>query len=271
MRRERPVISLTTDFGGADGFVGTMKGIILKICPDAVLVDITHEVAPQDVVGAALVLGAAYRYFPLGTVHLAVVDPGVGGRRRALVVSTPSYLFVAPDNGLLSFPLKEKGARAFELTNRRWFLPEVSATFHGRDLFAPAAAHLALGADPKEAGGEVSDPKELIFPAPRLEPSEAGPLIEGEIIYIDRFGNLITNIDRPFMERAFPGFRGAEVRVGGGGPPCPLCACYEEAPQGAPAALFNSWSYLEIFFPSASARDRLGAQRGTLVTVIPRN
>ncbi len=270
MNRKKPVISLTTDFGRDDGFVGTMKGVILGICPDAALVDITHEVAPQDVQGAALILKAAYRYFPPGTVHLAVVDPGVGGTRRALVVSTPTSLFAAPDNGLLTFVLKKEGTEIFELTNRRWFLPEVSATFHGRDVFAPAAAHLALGADPEEAGTKISDAQELTWPAPLLKHSGEGPRVEGEVIHVDRFGNLMTNIDRPFLEKVLPGFDGAEVRVEDA-PASPLVSYYQAAREGVPAALFNSWGYLEVFCRSANARERLGARRGTPVTVIPRN
>jgi S-adenosylmethionine hydrolase len=190
----QPIITLITDFGQTDSYVGAMKGVILGICPEAALVDISHEIRPQAVQQAAYVLSTATPYFPAGSVHLAVVDPGVGTERRPVVVQTESALYVAPDNGLLSLVLKGEGARAaVHLTEPRYGLSQVSATFHGRDIFAPAAAHLACGTAPSEMG-EPFSPSELIS-LPMLEPQlRPDGHWEGTILHIDHFGNLVTNV-----------------------------------------------------------------------------
>jgi len=188
-----PIITLTTDFGTADGYVGTMKGIILGIAPHVRLVDISHEITPQNVRQAAYVLYTAYPFFPPGTIHLAVVDPGVGGTRRPIALRTPVGYFVGPDNGILSYVMACEPVEALvELADPRYRLPHVSHTFHGRDVFAPAAAHLAAGVPIAALGPPVADP--VTFPPPRLEVGPDG--ITGEVLHADRFGNVITSIGR---------------------------------------------------------------------------
>jgi hypothetical protein len=205
--RENPVITLTTDFGTGDPYVGIMKGVILGINPRAVVVDLCNDVQPQNILQAAFLIGTSHRFFPQGSIHLVVVDPGVGTSRRALLLLTPSASFIAPDNGVLSYVVREgfgeevpslsggrvalpAGYRAFSLTNPRYWLHPVSATFHGRDIFAPAAAHLSLGTPPEKLGEEVKDLTWLPIPEPRRE----GDALEGQVLHIDRFGNLITSI-----------------------------------------------------------------------------
>lgn len=186
-----PLISLLTDFGLKDPFVGEMKAIILSICPSARIVDITHEVEKFNIRSGSFLLAGAVRYFPSGTVHLAVVDPGVGSKRRPIVVQSPRSLFVGPDNGLLIPAAQAEGeTRVFELKNRKLTLEEVSTTFHGRDIFAPAAAHLACGFPVNEVGPEITD---YVKPC-LLEPKYAGDSAKCEIVYVDSFGNLITNL-----------------------------------------------------------------------------
>lgn len=184
---------MTTDFGTADGYVGAMKGVILSITPDARMVDISHEIAPQNVRQGAVVLDSAYPYFPSRSVHLVVVDPGVGSNRRAIAVGSPAGRFVAPDNGVLSFVLAREAVEAVvELLNPLYRLPVLSDTFHGRDLFAPAAAHLAAGVPLRDLGPAVKHP--VAIPLPRLAIGSDG--VTGEVLHVDRFGNVITSICR---------------------------------------------------------------------------
>lgn len=257
-----PIVTFTTDFGVWDGFVGTMKGVALGICPGLTIVDISHDVPPQDVRTGGLILRAAHSYFPKGTIHVAVVDPGVGSGRRAVLVEDDRYLFLGPDNGILTFALEGVGATVREISNRDWLLAQPSATFHGRDVFAPAAAHLAAGADPGDAGPAVSDAVRTPLPTPLVEVNEGqgAARIHGVVIHVDRFGNLITNVDRPSFEKtsALAGDGGARVflherKV------AELVGFYQEAQQDKPAALFNSWGFLEVFVPSGDASDLLNA------------
>ncbi len=189
-----PIITLLTDFGLGDAYVGIMKGVILSLSPDARLVDLSHEVPPQEVLSGAMVLQSAWRYFPPGTIHLAVVDPGVGSSRRALAAAGREQFFVGPDNGLFSLVFAEQAPlMVVSLENPQYFLAKVSATFHGRDIFAPVAAHLSLGVPLTAFGPALSDPVGLDFPAPEFGEEE----VDGQIISCDHFGNLISNI--PFM------------------------------------------------------------------------
>lgn len=190
-----PIITLTTDFGISDAYVGTMKGVMLGIAPDAQMVDLTHDVAPQDVEQAAFVLYTAWRFFPPHAVHLVVVDPGVGSARRAIALRTAHGRFVGPDNGVFSYVVALDPAEvAVELTREEYHLRRASETFHGRDIFAPVAAHLATGVPIIEFGPSVSDP--VTFPPPRLR---IGPrVVLGEVLHIDHFGNAITSIGRLF-------------------------------------------------------------------------
>jgi S-adenosylmethionine hydrolase len=187
-----PIVTLTTDFGTQDAFVGAMKGVLLGRCPGVQIVDITHEVAPQAIRIGALRLASAALFFPASTVHLAVVDPGVGGPRRALALQSQSQWFVGPDNGVLSLaaPSSSAGWRAVEISNPAGRLDPVSNTFHGRDVFAPAAAHLAGGGALEDLGPAIDQVIQLTLPQPVPE----GDVIRGVILDVDRFGNLITNV-----------------------------------------------------------------------------
>jgi S-adenosylmethionine hydrolase len=194
----RPVIALLSDFGSRDHYVGSMRGVMLGICPDITLVDITHDIEPHDVLSGALQLAAAFKYFPAGTIFLAVVDPGVGSSRRGLAAEAGGYRFVAPDNGLLTAVFRELAPkRTVELTERRYARPTVSRTFEGRDRFAPAAAWLAKGIQLQALGRPVAQPVALDLPAPKVEEST----LEATVLLVDRFGNLISNIDRKTFDR----------------------------------------------------------------------
>jgi len=192
---KRSLITLTTDFGTQDGNVAAMKGVVLGLNPDATIIDVSHDIPAQDIADAAYVLRRAFAYFPPGTIHIVVVDPGVGTGRRAIAVHTDSALFVAPDNGVLSYVLADlelaaQHLRIVHLTNPDYWLPEVSNVFHGRDIFAPVAAHLSLGLAIDKLGPPISDPVTLPEPRFRREPGH----IAGQILHVDRFGNLLTNI-----------------------------------------------------------------------------
>ena len=291
---------MTTDFGLSDAFVGVMKGVILRINPRATIIDLTHDIQPQDLRQGAFVLGVNYPYFPKGAIHVSVVDPGVGTDRRAVVLETPGAIFVAPDNGLLSevikrhlpeaqTPERASGAsseltvlpdslRAYALTEERFRLEPVSNTFHGRDVFAPAAAHISMGISPAEMGPHIDD---LVY-RPLPEPTRTGDVLTGdvltgEVIYVDRYGNLITNISRADLRigaeiadesaaearveiaarqirglsRTFHDERAGEVRQPG------------EVPL---VALFGSSGYLEVAVPDGNAARALSAGTGTPVS-----
>ncbi|HDM09291.1 MAG: SAM-dependent chlorinase/fluorinase [Deltaproteobacteria bacterium] len=237
------VITLLTDFGMADPYVGIMKGVMLGINPDARLVDISHGIQPGNIFEAGVVLKESYAYFPRGTVHVAVVDPGVGTSRRALVLLADGHFFVAPDNGLL-WPIisKQPTNTLIHLTNPAFFLHPISNTFHGRDIFAPVAAHLALGASPFEMGNPIDDPIKLSIPLPM----EHGQKLKGQVIRVDRFGNLITNIDvRTLTQYAASPLSNVTVTVG----PMKIkgiSSTYADVPTGKELALIGSSGFLEI-------------------------
>ena len=264
----RPVIALLTDFGVRDHYVGTMKGVALTICPDATLVDISHEVPPHDVVAGALELAACYRYFPSGTVFLVVVDPGVGSSRRGIAGETGEYKFVGPDNGVLSVVFDETPPkRVVELTERRYARPTVSRTFEGRDRFAPAAAWLAKGAELSAFGRPAGPVHRLELSQPRIELDR----IAGEVSRVDRFGNLITNIDRKTFEKlgSVEHWHALEIQVG----PhqvSKVVSTYADASAGEVCALFGSSDHLEIAANGASAASLLDLGRGAEVHVIRR-
>ena len=256
------VITLTTDFGTRDGYVGVMKGVILGINPRVQLVDLSHEIAPQDIWEGAFVLAASYRYFHPGTVHLVVVDPGVGGERKAIAVEAGDWLFVGPDNGVFGLIyLREQVHRVVEIANPRFFLPQVSHTFHGRDIFAPVAAHLSLGVPVTELGPELNSCQGLNFPEPQVE----GDRIEAQVVHVDRFGNLITNLPREFLGdlggKAIKVLAGGQVISG-------LSRSYAEAGEGELLALFDSSDLLEIAQNGGSAHRALGLGRGDRVEVV---
>ncbi len=255
----RGIITLTTDFGRRDPWVGAMKGVILAVTRDVDLVDLTHEIAPHDVLEGALALEAAVPFFPAGTVHLAVVDPGVGGARRALVVARDEQRFVGPDNGLFTPFLLTAGWRAFELSAPEFRLPVASRTFHGRDVFAPAAAHLALGIPPERFGVAVADPVRLSWPVSRAMAEG----VAGEVVHVDRFGNLVTSIGAGAV------VAGGVVSVAGRevGP----VGTFAEIAPGAVAWLVGSSGRLEIAAHQTSAAAILGVGRGTPVLLRLRN
>ena len=248
------IITLTTDFGPGE-YTAAMKGVILGINPRVGLVDISHQVGPQDILGGAFVLAAASPYFPPGTIHVAVVDPGVGTERRALLVQTPGAVFLAPDNGLLSLVLEGSSYQVWELNEHRYWSAEVSATFHGRDIFAPAAAHLSLGVTPQDMGRAVVDIMNLPLPPVKV----VGGEVRGQVIHIDRFGNLITNVRQKDLPAGELAVKVAGRRIAG------LSTHYQAGKE--PLALMGSSDYLEIAAPNASAAELLKAKRGLAVTV----
>lgn len=258
----RPLIALLSDFGLRDHYVAAMKGVALGICPEATLVDISHDIAPHDVLGGALELAASYRYFPAGTIFLVVIDPGVGSRRRAIAAEAGVYRFVAPDNGVLAPVVAElPPKRIVELSERRYARPTVSRTFEGRDRFAPAAAWLARGIDLAALGRPVSAIAPLQVPRPVLSPGG----IDGEVVRVDRFGNLVTNIDRAIFERAAAD--GPLELTVGGTPISKVVSTYADAPNGELCALFGSSEDLEIALNGGSAAAALAAGRGAVVQV----
>ena len=239
-----------------------MKGVILGICPGAALVDITHEVPPHDVLTGSLELAAACNYFPAGTVFLAVVDPGVGSTRRGVAVEAGDYRFVAPDNGVLSKALEDTPAkRAVELTDKRFMRAVVSRTFEGRDRFGPAAAWLAKGVDLEELGPPATGLAVLTIPRPSVTPEG----IDGEVVRVDRFGNLITNIDRTVFESA-PGAERSEIHFGSERI-LRVVSTYADIRPGEVCALFGSTGHLEIAARGSSAAVALAGGRGAAVQI----
>lgn len=268
MAMARPVIALLTDFGSRDHYAGTMKGVALGICPDATLVDITHDLPPHDVLAGALELAACFRYFPAATVFLVVVDPGVGSARRGIAAEAGEYRFVAPDNGVLT-PVFDDVApkRVVELTERRYARATVSRTFEGRDRFAPAAAWLAKGVELSALGRPAGSIQRLEVPRPQIEQDR----IVGEILRIDRFGNLVTNIDRKTFDRiaSAEGHAAIDIQVG----PHQIgkvVSTYADAAQGELCALFGSSDHLEIASNGSSAAGVLELGRGAPVRVARR-
>jgi S-adenosylmethionine hydrolase len=259
----RPVIALLTDFGTADHYAGAMKGVALGICPDATLVDISHEIPAHDVLAGALELAACYRYFPPGTIFLAVVDPGVGSARRGIAADTGDFRFVAPDNGVLTLVLDETPARKIvELTERRYARPTVSRTFEGRDRFAPAAAWLAKGVELTALGRSAGTIHRLDIP----KPVASAERLDGEVLRVDRFGNVITNIDR----RIFDTFaRGGSLEIRAGSHTVKrVVSTYADMAAGEVCVLFGSSDHLEIAANGSSAARELSLGRGAPVHIV---
>jgi S-adenosylmethionine hydrolase len=258
----RPVLALLSDFGLRDHYVGSMKAAALAVFADITIVDITHDVTPHDVLDGALQLAACYRYFPAGTVFVAVVDPGVGSARRGIAAEVGEYRFVLPDNGLLTAIAQETPPkRIVELTERRYFRPTISRTFEGRDRFAPAGAWLLRGVDLTALGRPVSNPVLLDLPRPQAE----GDLLRGTVLHVDRFGNLVTNIDRHTLERFTAGQSFAIEAAGHA--VAHLVGTYAEIADNDVCALFGSTDYLELAARSSSAADRFQLHAGAPVTV----
>jgi S-adenosylmethionine hydrolase len=257
----RPVIAMLTDFGLHDHYVGAIKGVILGICGEAQMVDITHDIPPQDVLSGAMELDAASRYFPPETIFLAVVDPGVGSARRAIAVEAGGFRFVGPDNGLLSLAVGADPVHISAITDPRYALRSASRTFEGRDRFAPAAAWLASGVDIRALGAQLTDMVRLQLP----QPARDGDSLRGEILRADRFGNLITSITVDALDRFLAG-RAGRVDTGGLNP-ARLVATYADAHIGELCALIGSTGRLEVAVNAGNAADRIGAARGDAVFV----
>lgn len=275
-----PVITLTTDFGYDDAYVAAVKGAILNINPVATIVDVSHSIKPQDILQAAFVLSAVYRYFPKETVHVAIVDPGVGSDRRGIILKTPSAMFIGPDNGIFSYVIDDLfsaesrsaieqthglteivfkiGLEAAAITDPRFWRHPVSPTFHGRDVFAPVAAGLSLGISLYEFGEKINSLHVLPVPKPSLDPD--GNLV-GQVLHIDRFGNLIANI----RSNSLPG---KNVVIEVGGLRIQGISDYYAQKEGVMAVVGSS-GYLEISLRDGSARDFLGIAEGDEIRVIP--
>ena len=259
------IITLMTDFGTSDHYVGVMKGVILSINPQAQIVDITHTIPPQDIHGAAFLIESAYRYFPTGTIHLIVVDPGVGSERRAIICQTQTAYFVCPDNGTITHLLhSEEPIHIVTVENSAYFLPQVSNTFHGRDIFAPVAAHLSRGVSIDKLGNPVTNPVQLPIPKPAVS-NEA---IVGHIIWIDSFGNLITNISHEILE-SLAGQNSVVIHAGIA-KINHLNHSYAESAVGEPLAIIGSSNRLEISINQGDAAQVLGLKRGDAITVCVR-
>lgn len=258
------IVTLITDFGLRDGFVGVMKGVILGRAPQCRVVDLSHEIEPGDIQSAAFVLYNAHRWFPVGTIHVAVVDPGVGGSRSALAIRTDRAWFIGPDNGVLSWAVRDQAVRsARQITNPRLFLRPVSQTFHGRDVFAPVAAHLARGGRADQIGPEVQSWKQIPWPVP----DRVAGGWRGEILYLDRFGNALTNIltgdfqpeDGAPWAFVVPGRKRARFPVG---------RFYAGVGSGEPIAVPGSSGFWELAVNGGSAAQRFGLKPGDPVEVV---
>ncbi len=258
-----PIITLTTDYGTSDHLVGTIKGVILKICPEATIVDINHHVAPFDVLDGALALGAAYRYYPPRTVHLAVVDPGVGTQRRPILVTGEQHYFVAPDNGVLSLVYeREASLTVRHVTAEHYFLNPISNTFHGRDIFAPVAAWIAKTGQGSSFGEEISDFVRFSLPKPKA----SNNTMKGVVLRVDNFGNLMTNFSpEELPQLATPGGK-IKVLVGGK-EILQLAQTYAQGAPGEAIALVGSSGFLEISVNKGNAARTLGVNRGAEVTL----
>src|SRR5713226_5926741 len=275
LSHSRPVVALLTDFGLADGDVGVMKGVIATIAPDLHIIDITHEVAPQNIPSGAWILATAYRYFPENTVFVCVVDPGVGSSRKAIALHAGDWFFVGPDNGLFSYVLAEQiDQSAVVLSNPAYHLPQVSATFHGRDIFAPSGAHLARGIPLTELGTQI-DPA----PLQRVDigpPARRGRHIDAHIVYVDRFGNLISNIPVSLVPELFSSLA-AEQRAQIIFPTLAVVVdrsshFFAESPDdGKPFIYADSSGYVGIAVRNGNAASALGAEIGTLITYVNSN
>jgi len=265
MPEERvPIITLTTDFGQEDAYAAIMKGVILSINPKAKIVDICHGIGAHDLLEGAFVLGAAYSVFPLRTIHVCVVDPGVGTARRPILAVTEKYYFLAPDNGVLSFIYeKEVVEKVYVLEAEHYRREPVSPTFHGRDIFAPAAAWLTRGADAENFGMAITDYARITVPKPKV--AERG--LDGMVLHVDRFGNLVTNISADDLARLreMAGGAGA-VTVRIKDKAATLQETYMGGAEG-PVAVVGSSGYVEVAMPKQSAHKALGAGRGERVRV----
>ncbi|WP_457642406.1 SAM hydrolase/SAM-dependent halogenase family protein [Persephonella sp.] len=249
------VIALLTDFGTKDGFVGAVKGVISTINPSVNIIDISHEVSSFDILEGSIILSSVYKYFPEGTIFVTVIDPGVGTERKPVVVQTERYFFVAPDNGVLTLPLKEqKIKKIVEIKNRGLLLPRDSETFHGRDIFAPVAAYISRGVPLGMIGDEIKDLKKVDFPEPVIKDK----FMEGEIIKFDKFGNGITNIKEiPPYDEIY--IKDITIKK--------IVKSFLEGEKNSLNMIKGSFGFYEIFVPEESAKDRYSLKKGEKIKI----
>lgn len=260
------LITLTTDFGYKDPFVGMMKGVILSISDSANIVDITHGITSQNILEGAFIISKSFKYFPNDTVHVVVVDPGVGSSRRPLLIASSSHYFVGPDNGVFSMIIEnDPYSRVYEVTEEKYFLKSISSTFHGRDIFAPVAAWLSKGFSTGSFGRIVEDYAKITIPPVERRQS----IIKGSVIYTDTFGNIITNIPRGVVDELLQkGISPSNIHI-------EICGhkisgirkCYADTKEGEPGIIINSFNLIEIYTYSGNAAKILKAQKGDLVEI----
>ncbi|MGB9715221.1 MAG: SAM hydrolase/SAM-dependent halogenase family protein [Thermodesulfovibrionales bacterium] len=262
-----PIITLTTDFGYKDPFVGIMKGVILSINPLANIVDITHGISPQNILEAAITISVSFKSFPYKTIHVVVVDPGVGSSRRPILVITDHYYFIGPDNGVFSliYRLKNGNLSVIHITSEHYFMPNISTTFHGRDIFAPVAAWLSRGIESSKFGVPINDYKSICIPDPIVYDENT---IEGEVIYIDSFGNVTTNIRTELINEILKEKTSRKPKVLLRDKEVPFKSYYEEAEDERLYSLINSFGYLELFVKKDSASSRFNIVVGEKVKFI---
>lgn len=246
------MITLLTDFGTKDGYAGIIKGVIFGINPKVTIIDITHAISAQNIKEAAFILKASYSYFPKGTIHVAIVDPGVGSNRKTILVQTKKYYFVCPDNGLLTYVLnEEKVEKIIELTNKKYFLKEISNTFHGRDIFAPVSAHLSKGVKITEFGKPIHSIIKFKESNPIIKRTKSGVVIAVKIIHVDHFGNLVTNVTKKSLD----GISNKEkitFKIGTGSVNG-ISKSYSDVSKNKPLAIWGSSGFLEISVREGSA------------------
>lgn len=260
----RPIITLTTDYGTGDHLVASMKGVILGVNPEAEVVDITHAVMPYDILDGALIINEASRYYPSRTIHVVVVDPGVGSARRAILVSAGNQYYIAPDNGVLSliFEREKDSLTVRQITSEHYFRSPVSKTFHGRDVFAPAAGWLSKAWQSASFGDEIEDYVRFTFPKPK----QNGAGVKGVVLRVDGFGNLMTNF-KPEDVPAFSSENGKFLIKLGNKEINKLVGTFSDGPTGEPIALIGSSGFVEISVNRGNAAKMLGIHRGSEVTV----
>jgi S-adenosylmethionine hydrolase len=258
-----PIITLTTDFGLTDPYVAEMKAVILQICPAATIVDVTHQIEKFNIRMGAYILASASPYFPEGTIHVAVIDPGVGTRRKAILIEAQKSFFVGPDNGVLALAAKNQGIEhVYEITNPKLMLPKISDTFHGRDIFAPAAAHLAKGTPPSEFGPEIC---KIVTPK-FTKIIRRKDVVIGEVVHVDGFGNIITNFREKELESME--IKGIiNMKLKDTWLKLKLCRAYTEVEAQKPLAIIGSHNFLEISVNQGNAADTFKVKIGDKITI----
>ncbi len=263
----KPLITLLSDFGLRDPYVAEMKAVVLSVCPDALIVDISHEVDKYDVRTGAYTLARAAPFFPEGTIHVAVVDPSVGTERRPIIIESKRGFYVGPDNGLLMLSARKEGVvHVYEIMNRKYMLKTVSKTFHGRDVFCPAAAHLAKGVKPSEFGPEISNPLVPTFAQSSVRDRE----IKCEVIHVDGFGNIVTNVNEEHLKaisakegvRLSVVLKESDILVR-------MCSAYDDVPAGNPLTVMGSGGFLEVAVNRGNAAKNYNVKVGDKVVIKP--